>query len=93
MGSAGLAAWTNTPVALVTASRQIRAATAVALAGTGWDVAISYRFLAVGAAVRRMSTARGGWGAVIVNVSSRAAQLDSAGDYVDDAASKVAATP
>ncbi len=161
------------PVALVTGgSRGIGAATAVALAAAGWDVAISYHerpdaaadvvarcsaagrravalqadladgaaveplfqqvddafarldllvnnagvvsptglvatytadrldavlrlnvvgaFLAAGAAVRRMSTARGGHGGVIVNVSSRAAQLGSAGEYVDYAASKAA---
>jgi NAD(P)-dependent dehydrogenase (short-subunit alcohol dehydrogenase family) len=47
-------------------------------------------FLAAGAAVRRMSTVRGGRGGVIVNVSSRAAQLGSPGEYVDYAASKAA---
>ena len=47
-------------------------------------------FLVAGAAVRRMSTARGGQGGVIVNVSSRAAVLGSAGEYVDYAASKAA---
>lgn len=47
-------------------------------------------FLVAGAAVRRMSTARGGTGGVIVNVSSRAAVLGSAGEYVDYAASKAA---
>ncbi|MET0146703.1 MAG: SDR family oxidoreductase [Ilumatobacteraceae bacterium] len=47
-------------------------------------------FLVAGAAVRRMSTARRGDGGVIVNVSSRAAQLGSAGEYVDYAASKAA---
>jgi NAD(P)-dependent dehydrogenase (short-subunit alcohol dehydrogenase family) len=47
-------------------------------------------FLVAGAAVRRMSTARGGAGGVIVNVSSRAAVLGSAGEYVDYAASKAA---
>jgi NAD(P)-dependent dehydrogenase (short-subunit alcohol dehydrogenase family) len=39
-------------------------------------------------AVRRMSTAHGGKGGVIVNVSSVAASLGSAGEYVDYAASK-----
>lgn len=39
-------------------------------------------------AVRRMSTARGGAGGVIVNLSSAAARLGSAGEYVDYAASK-----
>jgi NAD(P)-dependent dehydrogenase (short-subunit alcohol dehydrogenase family) len=47
-------------------------------------------FLVAGAAVRRLSTARGGQGGVIVNVSSRAAVLGSAGEYVDYAASKAA---
>lgn len=41
-------------------------------------------------AVRRMSTARGGRGGVIVNVSSVAAKLGSAGEYVDYAAAKAA---
>jgi NAD(P)-dependent dehydrogenase (short-subunit alcohol dehydrogenase family) len=39
-------------------------------------------------AVRRMSTRRGGSGGAIVNVSSAAARLGSAGEYVDYAASK-----
>ena len=39
-------------------------------------------------AVRRMSTARGGAGGVIVNVSSAASRLGSPGEYVDYAASK-----
>jgi NAD(P)-dependent dehydrogenase (short-subunit alcohol dehydrogenase family) len=39
-------------------------------------------------AVRRMSTARGGSGGVIVNLSSAASRLGSAGEYVDYAASK-----
>lgn len=39
-------------------------------------------------AVRRMSTARGGAGGAIVNVSSGAARLGSANQYVDYAASK-----
>lgn len=47
-------------------------------------------FLVAGAAVRRMSTDRGGSGGVIVNVSSRAAVLGGAGEYVDYAASKAA---
>ena len=41
-------------------------------------------------AVRRMSTGRGGAGGAIVNVSSRAAVLGAAGEYVDYAASKAA---
>ena len=41
-------------------------------------------------AVRRMSTRHGGQGGAIVNVSSVAAKLGSAGQYVDYAASKAA---
>jgi NAD(P)-dependent dehydrogenase (short-subunit alcohol dehydrogenase family) len=47
-------------------------------------------FLCAREAVRRMSTDSGGTGGVIVNVSSRAAVLGSAGEYVDYAASKAA---
>jgi NAD(P)-dependent dehydrogenase (short-subunit alcohol dehydrogenase family) len=47
-------------------------------------------FLCAREAVRRMSTAHGGKGGAIVNVSSRAAQLGAAGEYVDYAASKAA---
>ena len=39
-------------------------------------------------AIRRMSTARGGPGGAIVNLSSAAARLGGAGEYVDYAASK-----
>lgn len=45
-------------------------------------------FLLAGHAARRMSTRHGGTGGVIVNVSSVAARLGSAGEYVDYAASK-----
>ncbi len=45
-------------------------------------------FLCAREAVRRMSTAYGGSGGTIVNVSSGAARLGSAGEYVDYAASK-----
>lgn len=45
-------------------------------------------FLCAREAVRRMSTRHGGAGGVIVNVSSMAARLGSAGEYVDYAASK-----
>ncbi|WP_425147817.1 SDR family oxidoreductase [Deinococcus sp.] len=45
-------------------------------------------FLCAAEAVRRMSTRYGGQGGSIVNVSSRAAVLGSAGEYVDYAASK-----
>jgi NAD(P)-dependent dehydrogenase (short-subunit alcohol dehydrogenase family) len=47
-------------------------------------------FVCAREAVRRMSTARGGRGGAIVNVSSRAAQLGAPGEYVDYAASKAA---
>lgn len=47
-------------------------------------------FLCAREAVRRMSTRHGGNGGAIVNVSSRAAVLGSAGEYVDYAASKAA---
>ncbi len=47
-------------------------------------------FLCAREAVRRMSTARGGLGGNIVNVSSAAAKHGSAGEYVDYAASKAA---
>jgi NAD(P)-dependent dehydrogenase (short-subunit alcohol dehydrogenase family) len=44
--------------------------------------------LCAGEAVRRMSTRHGGKGGAIVNISSMAAVLGSAGQYVDYAASK-----
>jgi NAD(P)-dependent dehydrogenase (short-subunit alcohol dehydrogenase family) len=47
-------------------------------------------FLCAREAVRRMSTSHRGTGGAIVNVSSRAAQLGSPGEYVDYAASKAA---
>ena len=47
-------------------------------------------FLCAREAVTRMSTAHGGGGGAIVNVSSRAAQLGAPGEYVDYAASKAA---
>jgi NAD(P)-dependent dehydrogenase (short-subunit alcohol dehydrogenase family) len=47
-------------------------------------------FMCAREAVRRMSTQHGGSGGAIVNVSSRAAVLGSAGEYVDYAASKAA---
>ncbi len=53
-------------------------------------VNVTGAFLAAREAVRRMSTARGGGGGVIVNVSSRAAALGGANEYVDYAASKAA---
>jgi NAD(P)-dependent dehydrogenase (short-subunit alcohol dehydrogenase family) len=54
------------------------------------EVNVVGAFLVAREAVRRMSTAQGGAGGVLVNVSSRAAQLGSAGEYVDYAASKAA---
>ena len=45
-------------------------------------------FLCAREAVRRMSTARGGRGGAIVNLSSGAARLGAPGEYVDYAASK-----
>ena len=47
-------------------------------------------FICAREAVRRLSTAHGGPGGAIVNVSSRAAQLGAPGEYVDYAASKAA---
>jgi NAD(P)-dependent dehydrogenase (short-subunit alcohol dehydrogenase family) len=47
-------------------------------------------FLCAREAVRRMSKKHGGHGGAIVNISSRAAVLGSAGEYVDYAASKAA---
>ena len=45
-------------------------------------------FLCAREAIKRMSLDRGGSGGVIVNISSAAARLGSAGEYVDYAASK-----
>ena len=45
-------------------------------------------FLCAREAVRRMSTRHGGRGGAIVNVSSAASRLGSAGEYIDYAASK-----
>ena len=49
---------------------------------------IAGAFLCAREAVRRMSTAHGGRGGAIVNVSSGAARLGAPGEYVDYAASK-----
>jgi NAD(P)-dependent dehydrogenase (short-subunit alcohol dehydrogenase family) len=51
---------------------------------------ITGAFLCAREAVKRMSTAHGGAGGAIVNVSSRAAKLGAPGEYVDYAASKAA---
>jgi NAD(P)-dependent dehydrogenase (short-subunit alcohol dehydrogenase family) len=53
-------------------------------------VNVTGAFLCAGEAVRRMSTRHGGAGGSIVNVSSAASRLGSAGEYVDYAASKAA---
>jgi NAD(P)-dependent dehydrogenase (short-subunit alcohol dehydrogenase family) len=53
-------------------------------------VNVTGAFMAARQAVLVMSTARGGAGGVIVNVSSRAAQLGAPGEFVDYAASKAA---
>jgi len=49
---------------------------------------ITGAFLCAREAVRRMSTAKGGHGGVIVNVSSAAARIGSPFEYIDYAASK-----
>lgn len=55
-----------------------------------FDVNVLGAFLCARRAVRDMSTARGGGGGVIVNISSTAATRGSAGEYVHYAASKAA---
>ena len=57
---------------------------------TTFSTNISGAFLCAREAVRRMSTAHGGAGGAIVNVSSRAACFGAGGEYVDYAASKAA---
>jgi NAD(P)-dependent dehydrogenase (short-subunit alcohol dehydrogenase family) len=52
------------------------------------SVNVTGPFLCAREAVRRLSTRHGGRGGAIVNVSSVAARLGSAGEYVDYAASK-----
>jgi len=51
-------------------------------------VNVTGAFLCAREAVRRMSTHRGGTGGAIVNISSRAAKIGSAGEWVHYAASK-----
>lgn len=53
-----------------------------------WAVNITGAFLSAREAVRRMSTAAGGSGGAIVNVSSRAASFGSPNEFIDYAASK-----
>ena len=55
-----------------------------------FDANVVGSFLCAREAVRRMSTARGGSGGAIVNLSSRAARLGAANEYVDYAAAKAA---
>jgi NAD(P)-dependent dehydrogenase (short-subunit alcohol dehydrogenase family) len=52
------------------------------------DVNVTGYFLCARAAVRRMSTARGGTGGAIVNVSSAASYLGGGGEWIHYAASK-----
>lgn len=52
------------------------------------EVNVVGSFVCAGEAVRRLSTRLGGPGGVIVNLSSAAARIGSAGDYVHYAASK-----
>ncbi len=52
------------------------------------SVNVTGAFLCAREAIRRMSTGHGGGGGAIVNVSSAASRLGSAGEYVDYAASK-----
>ena len=49
---------------------------------------ITSYFLCAREAIKRMSTKHGGYGGAIVNVSSAASRLGSAGEYIDYAASK-----
>eukprot|EP00494_Astrolonche_serrata_P009152 UN09202 len=53
-----------------------------------FDVNVVGSFLCAREAIRRMSTRSGGRGGSIVNVSSRAADLGAANEYVDYAAAK-----
>lgn len=53
-----------------------------------FDINVIGSFLCAREAVRRMSTRHGGTGGSIVNVSSAAARLGAAGQYVDYAAAK-----
>ena len=53
-----------------------------------FEVNVIGAFVCAREAVRRMSTARGGVGGVIVNVSSRAAEIGGAYEWIDYAASK-----
>jgi NAD(P)-dependent dehydrogenase (short-subunit alcohol dehydrogenase family) len=52
-----------------------------------FDINVIGSFLCTREAIKRMSTQRGGHGGSIVNLSSRAADLGAAHEYVDYAAS------
>ncbi|HUV22473.1 MAG TPA: SDR family oxidoreductase [Gammaproteobacteria bacterium] len=54
------------------------------------DINVIGSFLCTREAIKRMSTVSGGYGGSIVNLSSRAADLGAAHEYVDYAASKAA---
>jgi NAD(P)-dependent dehydrogenase (short-subunit alcohol dehydrogenase family) len=66
---------------------RVESVTARALAQV-MAVNVTGAFLCAREAVRRMSTRRGGTGGAIVNISSRAAEIGSAGEWVHYAASK-----
>ena len=66
---------------------RVESVTAEALAQV-MTVNVTGAFLCAREAVRRMSTKHGGAGGAIVNISSRAARLGSAGEWVHYAASK-----
>ena len=66
---------------------RVESVTAEALAQV-MTVNVTGAFLCAREAVRRMSTKHGGAGGAIVNVSSRAARIGSAGEWVHYAASK-----
>ncbi len=78
---------------LVNNAGVVDAATSVAQMDAGrlermWRINVTAPFLCAREAVLRMSTARGGQGGAIVNVSSVAAKLGGPHQYVDYAASK-----
>jgi NAD(P)-dependent dehydrogenase (short-subunit alcohol dehydrogenase family) len=66
---------------------RVESVTAAALAKV-MAVNVTGAFLCAREAVRRMSTRHGGSGGAIVNISSRAARIGSAGEWVHYAASK-----
>jgi len=72
---------------VVDRSQRVETITAARLARM-FAINVTGSFLCAREAVKRMSTKHGGKGGTIVNVSSMAAKLGGAGDYVDYAASK-----